>query len=496
MTAGLLALALAAPPPPAGLQKGDEFTFSGTVAEAVDRPTDRFRRAHALELRVLVLDRQENWADAVVLTRLKRADDAVAGAVGAVTGAGPAKADPPAVRLDLVRVHADGTAHLLDPTRGLPPVPLDTFPASEFGVFPPRPPRTAPDDPWAVGGAAGRPSETWQAKGTEFVNAERCRVLVMNQQSADWAKPVGGEVSWHRADAVWVSTQDGTARRVHRVIRRRLGREEVPSAWVEVKYELTDQGRLAGRAFDRARRDADVALAALADADAFAANPARLGARALAARIDRLDAQLAEADPAGPYREVMAAARRALDAARRSEAAPVPVAPPAPPPVVRTGWPEPGQPAPDFAAGTFRLAEQKGKPVVLVFFRPGGETADPALAIAAAVDKRYAGRVAVVPLVVFGDVAAGEKHRDGLKLTLPVLDGKAGGAAFGVETAPRFALVDGAGVVRWTFAGVGGETGYLLKEAVDRLVAPASPAGAGGTTPAPGTPTPPATRPR
>jgi hypothetical protein len=342
VTAGLLALALAAPPAPNGLQKGDEFTFVGTVEEAVDRPADRFRRAHALELRVLVLDRQDAWADAAVLTRLKRTGDAVAGAVGAVTGGGPAKGDPPAVRLDLVRVHADGTAHLLNPTRGLPPVPLDTFPASEFGLFPPRPPRAAPDDPWAVGGAAGRPGETWQAKGTEFVNAERCRVLVMNQQSADWQRPVGGEVSWHRADAVWVSTQDGTARRVHRVIRRRFGREENPAAWVEVRYELKDQGRLAGRAFDRARRDAETAHAALAEADAVAANPGRVGPRALAARIDKLDDQLA-ADPSGPYREALAAARRALDAARRGEAVPVP----APPPAGAGGTtPAPGAPTP------------------------------------------------------------------------------------------------------------------------------------------------------
>ena len=50
----------------------------------------------------------------------------------------------------------------------------------------------------------------------------------------------------------------------------------------------------------------------------------------------------------------------------------------------RPRWPEPGQPAPDFRAGTFRLADHAGRPVVLVFFRPGGETADPALAIAEA----------------------------------------------------------------------------------------------------------------
>src|SRR5262245_42953546 len=77
VSAGLLTLALvvAAPPAPTGLQKGDEFTFVGSVAEAVERPGERFRRNHDLELRVFVLDRTEKWADAAVLTRLKRTDD-------------------------------------------------------------------------------------------------------------------------------------------------------------------------------------------------------------------------------------------------------------------------------------------------------------------------------------------------------------------------------------------------------------------------------------
>jgi hypothetical protein len=129
--------------------------------------------------------------------------------------------------------------------------------------------------------------------------------------------------------------------------------------------------------------------------------------------------------------------------------------------------------------------------VVLVFFRPGGETAKPAAAIAGALEKRYAGRLRVVPLVVFGDVAAGRAECERQQLTLPVYDGSGAAATYGIETAPRFVLIDGAGKVRWTFTGVGAETGYLLREEADRLADPASPAGAGGTTPAPGPTLPP-----
>src|SRR5204863_5037745 len=98
----------------------------------------------------------------------------------------------------------------------------------------------------------------WQAKSTEFVNAERCRLLIGNQMSADWEKPVGGQTAWHRADAVWVSTQDGTARKVHRVIKQRDGKANDLAAWVEVKYAVKNQSGLGGRTFGRDRRGFEV----------------------------------------------------------------------------------------------------------------------------------------------------------------------------------------------------------------------------------------------
>lgn len=511
MTAALfmLTLALAAPTPPTGLQKGDEFTFVGTVAEAIDRPANRFRRDHALQLRVLVLERHEKWADVAVLTRLTRTEDAVTGALPGVTGNGPGsdRVAPPSVRLDLVRVHADGTVHQLaplgplplklnteTPARGLPALPLDTFSPSELGVFPPRVPQNNTGESWTVGVAGNRPAETWQVKETQPVNGERCQLLLMNQMSPDWTKPEGGVTSWHRADAVWVSTQDNTARKVHRVIRQRDGRAEAPAAWVEVKYELKDQTHRSGRTYDRARRDVEVAYLAITEAAQLVPDAVKLGPRPFETRLARLDAHLEETDASSPYREVMVAARRAFDAGRRGETAPIAKVSATAPAVehgAKTLWPEPTQVAPDFKAGTFRLADHRDKPVVLVFFRPGGETGDLALAVANAIDQRYRGKVVVAPLAVFSDVAAGEKARDRLKFTIPVYDGSTAASTYGVETAPRFALIGTDGKVRWAFTGVGAETGFLLREEADRLAPPASPAGAGGTTPAPGPALPP-----
>ncbi|MFO0805972.1 MAG: hypothetical protein U0791_22940 [Gemmataceae bacterium] len=68
-----------------------------------------------------------------------------------------------------------------------------------------------------------------------------------------------------------------------------------------------------------------------------------------------------------------------------------------------------------------------------------------------------------------------------LRLDEAVLDGTSAVEAYGIESFPRFFVVDSAGVLRWTFAGVGNETGFLVREQVENLLAPpvatGSPAG-------------------
>jgi hypothetical protein len=59
-----------------------------------------------------------------------------------------------------------------------------------------------------------------------------------------------------------------------------------------------------------------------------------------------------------------------------------------------------------------------------------------------------------------------------LKLGVPVYDGAAAAAAYGVETVPRFVIVEQLGKVRWQFMGVGAETGFLAREVLDQLAPP------------------------
>jgi hypothetical protein len=513
VSTGFLTIAfLISAPGPDGLQRGDEFTFSGTVSENVDRPKQRLHREYELCVRLFVLDRQELWADAALMTQLRRTEDAVGGAAKPVTGTAPNQNAPPVIQVDFVRIHADGSVHLLlpvgppfrlaadTPVRALPAIPLDEFAPSEFGIIPPRVPRsTAPGEPWAIASAANRPDETWVAlKKTEFINAEQCQKLVMNQHSPDWEKPVVMQSSWHRADAVWVSTQEGMARKVHRVIRnwdgppKLKGIDVPPAAWTEVKYELKDHEKLSGRTYDRTRLDVEVAYAALSDALLLARDAAKLGPRNIETKLAKLGAYLDDTTPGTPFREAIVAAKRTMEAARRGDVV-VPNQPlPSSPPIQRSKWPEIGQIAPNLSFGERQLTDQRGKPVVLIFLKPGGETTDLSLAIANELAKRYAEGVLVVPLVVFGETSAALKARDRLNLNVPLYDGTNAAKTYGVDTVPRFAVIDPEGKVKWTFTGVGGETGFLVREQVDRLAHPVLPNVPSGTTAAPGTVTAPA----
>jgi hypothetical protein len=505
-----MALLLSAPGP-TGLQKGDEFTFSGSIKENEERPRKglqrELHREYELCLRLFVLDRQELWADAALLTQLRRIEDAVGAAAKPVTGTVPYQNAPPIVRLDLVRIHTDGNVRLLwpagppfrlaedTPVMGLPSIPLDKCAPSEFGIFPPHlPASTAPGETWTVAAGSNRPDEMWIAlKKMEYINAEQCRKLVMNQHSPDWMKPMGSEPDWHRADAVWVSTQDGTARKVHRVIRqwdgpsKLRGVEVPPAAWIEVQYELKDHEKLSGRTYERTRRDVEVAYAALADGEKSVREAVKIGPRAIETKLIKLDAYLDETAPGTPFREAILTARRTLEAARRGDVA-APEPPPAlPSPIARGKWPETGQVAPNIRLGAKQLTDQKGKPAVLIFLKPGSETTELSLAIANALDKRYGGEVLVLPLVMFGETSAAIKDRNRLNFNVPLYDGTAAATTYGVDTVPRFAVIDSEGKIKWTFTGVGSETGFLVKEQVDRLAHPVLPGGPSGITAAPGT---------
>ncbi|MDW8243230.1 MAG: TlpA disulfide reductase family protein [Thermogemmata sp.] len=469
-----------APPPaskPAGnmvmaWRRGLEAVYQGEVHEEVQRPGQQFRRRHGLEVRVVALGGQGNWIDLAVVTRLFRQEEgSIRLAAGLLADSTARDETRPLVRLDWLRLYADGEIRQLfpegppplrfqrDTPQGLPPLPpLDSFAVSEWGMFPP--PLPSGQREWTRT-PVGRPKEHWQLLPTQVLRGERCLVACMRQEGEHQAE------IWRRQDLLWVSAQDNIVRRVERRIERTSGRQALPWAWVETHYELSTLLPVAGHRWQRLQRDLEVAYCALRDAELLAPLAAQCGSRPFEQRLSRVEACLADGDAADPYRSLLLAAQRALEAARRGErpttgqqhlAAGTP------------RWPETGQPAPDLDLGQYRLHSLRGRPVVLVFVPAEGETTELTLAIVHALQRRYAPQVVILPLVVWGEGHQAQRLLQRRGWQLPLYDGRTAAQRYAVTTAPRFLVLDRDAVVRWSFTGVGAETGFLLKEQLERLL--------------------------
>ncbi len=509
MSAALLLLSVAVAAPPDGpavgaprLARGDELVYHGEAVEAGERVGNRFRKRYELEARLLVLDAKPGYADCAVLTAVRPLPDpVVAGPAALVTGDDPARHQlPPAVRLDLIRVDDRGRVKLLAPppgpppiplgpttdTRPAPPVPLDTAHVTELGMFIPLPAKPA-----AVGATwetadPDRPPVVWAAPRETVWNGGRCVEVTATQQTDGWNRPEVAVTGWQRTDTIRAAPADGFASTVSRKIRRREGVSDV--GWVEVKYELQPPDRYVGTRFQDARREVEEAYWLLSELTSLLAKADRTDPRRFRAMLARIDSFLRSQPAPTGFRPALEAARRRCEAAARGEVAPLPAASPT---TARPDPPTPGRPAPDFvaplvhSAGQFRLSAARGGPAVLVFFKPGSKTSAPALAIAEALHRLYAGRLTVAALAVSAGAEEANRQRERMRLTVPVADGDEARTAYAVDSYPKFFVVDPSGLLAWEFDGVGPETGYLAKEEVEKLLGPGKPGattGKSGTT--------------
>jgi peroxiredoxin len=489
----LLALALAASPDgPAvtapRLARGDELVYRGEVTEASERIGNRFRKVSDLEVRVLVLAAEKETADCAVITKVRsKADPVVAGAVTAVTGT-KAEKFAAAVRVELVRVDARGRCTLLapkagpppvplgpdTPTRPAPPLPLDAPPVLELGMFVPLPVKTVKaGDQWDAPDG-DRPPVGWWAIKEAIWNGSRCVELHVAQQTDGYAKPDVAPTGWRRREAVLAAPTDGYACAVRRVIEKREGKDVV--GWVDVKFELQPTQRYVGGRFADVRREAEAAYCFAVEFAHLQSKPKTEPVDYLA-RMGKIDRFVEDYPAAGGFRDAIAAVRRRCESAANGEAIPSAAVITA----SYTARPEPpelGKPAPDFVAprlggGTdpFRLGGAKGKPVVLVFFKPEVDLSAASLRVTEALHKKYAGKVEVVALAVGADAAGGGKRqKDDLLLTVPVLDGTAVRERYTIDSFPRFFVVDPTGNLAFQFEGYGNETVGLIRKQVEGML--------------------------
>jgi hypothetical protein len=466
--------------------------YQGEVVERVQRPDQQWRRRHQLEVRVVAVQTSGRWVDLAVVTRLQRQEEAERLRGGWLRWE-EGEENLPLMQLVWVRLWSDGEVRQLLPAgpppwrwnaamvqRPLAPLPVDSFAANETGMFVPPP---VPGEQHWVRQPAGQPRQWWERLGCEAIRGERCWVVQCRQEGEGMS---AAEV-WRRQDTWWVSSHDGIVRRVARRIERSSSPRSLPWAWVTTEYELSTLVTLGGRRWERLRRDLEVAYSALRDAQELGPQAAQLGSRPFEQRLSRVEACLLECDGADPYRPLLAAAQRALEAASRGLKLWS-----GPPAVRRSGgrWPQVGETMPSMCIGSRPLQSWRGHVVLLVFFAGAGETTELTLAIAQALHQRYGTRAAILPLAAWGGLDAAQQllRRHGWNVTL--YEGTAAAAECAVTTAPRFLLVDRNGVVQWSFTGVGPEIGYLVRQQLERCLAwPTSPNSPTGNSSAAVTPT-------
>lgn len=479
--------AVADPPavPPPRLVRGDEFHYVGEVTEGGDR-THRFRKFHDLEVRLFVLETRPDAADCALLTRVHpRLDDIVTKPVTAALGTDPVR-PPAAVRVDLVRVDHRGRVTLLRPPPGPPPVPVgadvpavalpappvDRLPVVEAGLFVPLPAKPAAVGSGWASADPGRPPVVWAAAGEAFWNGGRCVEVRGVQQTDGYDQLAVAASGWKRTDRLVVSPADGLARVVERRTERRHGKDVV--GWVAVKYELRPPARHTGARYADVRRDAELAYCAAAELTGMVGR--RAAWAEYTAKLGHLDRACRDHPPTG-FRDAVDAARRRYKTAAAGDLPPAPLLADEP----SAGPPRVGGPAPDFVAplvggpGQVRLSAGRGKPSVVIFYRPGASTAAGTLAVADALHARYGGRAAVLALALHEPPATADRERERLNLAVPVADGSAVRAAYAVETFPRFFVVDAAGTLAWQFDGFGPEVGFLAREQVERALEAVTP---------------------
>lgn len=447
--------------------KGDELHYVGEVVESSEAVENRFRKAHALEVRLFVLETDETAATCALLTMLTRdIDPALAPGMASISGQNARKAAiPSVVRLDFVRIDSLGRAEWLEPTAGV--LPVQFAKAARKAI--PELPTDSPSE-WELGFLPVLGVKEMVAEGAW--NGRRCIGVTTRDSSDHYDRPELAPKGWLRTETRLVSPAEQYACTVTREIVRRHGREEIGK--IVVKYELQPTNRYGGTRYTEARQEIETAWAMTSEFQTAIAKQSK--ANDYTARAAKIQRYLDDHPGNGSFRIALEALKRR---AQSLAGGMVPfVTPPAERAAKKAETLVIGSPAPDFTAADvdfpsnrFRLNAAKGKPVVIIFYKPNSQTSKESLTIAEALAKRYRETATILPLAIGTKPEVAAEQRAELKYRVPVFDGSEVRSAYRIETFPQFFIVDGQGKLNWSFdAGVGPEVGYLVKEALDKAI--------------------------
>ncbi len=446
-------------PPLLRLGRGQELVYTGSVQEEEPGRAAIYLRRWQLEVRALGLESSAEGGTIAVQTVLRSTR---AGA------AGPERADaqPGSVRLEVFGIDARRRLR----GEGAPAVwhALEGPSSLELGFFVESPADSADGrKPWLVA-EPGRPPRRYQLAGSEPVNGVMCLKIEGEQQSADWDIPRADSAAWRRRETLWITPRSGYAQQVARTLERRDPAHQEPTYRLITRYQLENWAPIGEPFLETRRREILQAKLYTDKVLALLPQAAHEGPRPFETLIARIN-HFADKHPETPYREALWHARRLAEAGRRNEV------PPHLAPLRNAQSAAVGKPAPDFVAPDLKtqqnltLRQCRGRTLLMAFYQPRSPSAPELLRrLQVLQDAPVAKDLLVVAFVMSDDPEAVGALAKQLNLTIIQAAGTNLRASYGVETTPRFVLVDADGHVASISTGWGPETPAALSAEIKR----------------------------
>jgi hypothetical protein len=444
-------------PVPLRLERGQEFVYHAVYNQESDRPGSHLTRL--LDTYVLILDASPQGAQAAIMTVMRVENK-------------PGEESVPVVRVEYARINPFGRV-TFDPTSPLPLLPIDGPPTLDplpFVELPAKVPE--PNRAWESVDADQVPLGR-RLLVAEFHPLDRCWKLKSEQSSGDWN--VAGRTVWKRDEMAWMSLQHGFVVRLERTTEWRTESGErwksnlvadldgLPAEWEGNSTEFKERKAEIKTAVDFAKE--------LDELTKPRGEPDYRGYSNLLRGLDRYVSRET------PYAVAMKSLRRRAELARSGERPPDPL-------IIRTQKESPkpveeDQLIPDFTAidlgggPALRSASLKGRPTLLIFFKPKSPLSMAVLRYTQAATDAYVKKarlVHVVLLAVEADSNEVGKLRAERQLEMPVYDGKAVVGLFAGHSTPRVIVLDKAGTVKTVYPGWNGEFKDLIHKELLKLV--------------------------
>lgn len=446
------------------LSPAQEFVYRGTFQEDFLNSQVQHGRSWRVESRFLILGEEKGFKVAG-FTQIRPKDTRSPGAARdnspRVEEAGSA-----ASHVHHFKVAPNGQTHSEEKSDR--PVSLEGLPLRQLNLFVGLPlDSTQANDGWKSQ-ETGRPDWNWTLVGREAVQGTRCIVLEGVQTPPEWEKPRADRQSWQRKAKVWISMATGLVHRFEKTYERKDPARAYVSLRTVHKGELDSTLGYPGQLFEDRRKEALLAFQSQEETLALVDDYQR-NTRALDSLARQLKVHMGE-NPTTPYRVAIQGVLRKIELAKKGEL------PPRAEEEVAGSDNEPGpaigKVAQDFLVpsldkpGTVSLRNWKNKPILMLFYHPDSQSAVSCLSFAEQIQRDYKGKVQVLGLSVVGDARKATIQKETMKLSFPLMDGGGLKISYGLESTPRWVLMDQQMIIRALHSGWGDEIkGDLSRQA-------------------------------